>query len=72
MIQQLGVNLNTTVIDLVKQKLGVSNITDRHIKSVFRFRQNMISADGSGKVAPIMVNFQSKDIVQRVFKEKQN
>ena len=70
MKQQPGVNLNTTVIDLVKQKLGVSDITDGHITSVFRFRQSMIIADGSGKVAPIMVKFQSKDIVRRVFKEK--
>jgi len=62
MKQQLGVNLNTTLIDLVKQKLGVSYITDRHITSVFRFWQNKIRADGSGKVAPIMVKFQSKDI----------
>ena len=72
MKQQRGVNLNTTVIDLVKQKLGVSDITHRNITSVIRFRQNMISADGSGKVAPIMVKFQRKDIVRRVIKEKQN
>ena len=72
MKQQPGVNLNTTVIDLVKQKLGVSDITDGHITSVFRFRQNMISTDGSGKVAPIMVKFQTKKLSEESSKKKQN
>jgi len=30
----------------------------------------MISTDGSSKVAPIIVKFQSKDTLRRVFKEK--
>ena len=53
MKQQPGVNLNIDVIDLIKQKLGVTDITLSHITSVFRIRQNIVSADGSGEVAPI-------------------
>ena len=51
-------------------KMGLTNIKDSDIVSVQRFRVGTNNAQRPDKVAPVLVQFRSKEIARHVFKAK--
>ena len=51
-------------------KIGLTNIKDSDIVSVQRFRVGTNNAQRPDKVAPVLVQFRSKEIARHVFKAK--